>query len=244
MKIALFSAFPQELRHIVKNVRPVSLIDRGRAELYSATYLSHEITIVLTGMGPKNAQAALDHLLTQQTPGLILSMGFGGALYGGAAVGDLVVAERVFLVARGLEDVVEPEREDRLLAELSKNITFREGAFFTLEKWMSKRDLKTIMDPAVTLPVSDMETFPLAKGACERGIPFLAIRSITDLADEEIAPEMLEVTDGQGHYRPARALGLFLRRPALIPQGIRLGLRSRSASQKHWCLFERIMHLL
>ena len=244
MKIALFSAFPQELRHILKNVRPVRLINRGRAELYSATYLSHQITIVLTGMGPKNARAALDHLLTQEIPGLLLSMGFGGALYRGAAAGDLVVAERVFLVARGLADVVEPQREDRLLAELSKNVTFREGAFFTLEKWMSKRDLKTIMDPAVTLPVTDMETFPLAKGACERGIRFLAIRSITDLADEEIAPEMLEVTDGQGHYRPARALGLFFRRPALIPQGVRLGLRSRSASQKHWCLFEKIMHLL
>ena len=109
---------------------------------------------------------------------------------------------------------------------------------------MTKRALKAIMDPACALPVSDMETFPLAKGARERSIRFLAIRSITDLADEEIAPEMLDVTDGSGQYRAGAALGLLFRRPALIPQAARLGFRSRSASQKLWHLFEALMSLL
>jgi adenosylhomocysteine nucleosidase len=244
MKIALFSAFPQELWHIIKNVRPVSLIDKGRVELYSATCLSHEITMVVTGMGTKNARGALDYVLSRQTPDLLLSIGFGGALYEGAAIGDLVAADRVFLVAHDMADFIEPQREDRLLTGLSSKVTLREGTFFTLEKWMKKRDLRAIIDPAVALPVSDMETFPLAKGACERKIRFLAIRSITDLADEEIAPEMLDVTDESGHYRASRTLGLLFRRPALIPQGARLGFRSRSASLKLWHLFEALLNLL
>ena len=131
MKIALFSAFPQELRRIKKNVRPVSLIDNGKAGVYCAAHLSHEITMVLTGMGTKNAKRALDYVLSRQTPDFLLSIGFGGALYRGAAIGDLVVADRVFLVAHGVVDSVEPTREDRLLAGLSSNVTLRGGTFFT-----------------------------------------------------------------------------------------------------------------
>ncbi len=244
MKIALFSAFPQELRCIAKNVRPVSLMDKGGAELYSAAYLSHEITMVVTGMGTKNASDTLDYVLNRQTPELLLSMGFGGALYGGAAPGDLVVADRVLLVADGVVDSVEPEREDRLLTGISSTVTLKGGTFVTLEKWMRKKDIEAIMHPAVALPVCDMETFPLAKCACELKIRFLAIRSITDLADEEIAPEMLDVTDGSGRYRTSRALVQLIRRPALIPQAVRLGFRSRTASLKLWHFFEALMRVL
>jgi hypothetical protein len=89
-----------------------------------------------------------------------------------------------------------------------------------------------------------METFPLAKAALARGLPFVAIRSITDRSHEEIPPELLCVSDESGNYRLSRALDVLLRKPSLIPRAIHLRRNSAIASRNLWRAVKALMEVL
>ena len=259
MKVVFFSAFPHEVRHIVRNLRGVAPAKVGNLRCLTATHLGHDVIVVLTGMGMKNAEEAIERLLHAQTPDLIVSLGFGGALYDEASIGDLVVARRLFLVspsdvpldnAKGhrqkvyLSDSLDLNDDEPLFAAFSDKMGVGCGTVLTLENWMEKRDLRRIIPQDSTLPVCDMETFPLAKAALKRGLRFLAIRSITDRTNEEIPAEFLTVGGESGHYSLARALWLPLRRPHLMRTAIRLGYHSRRASERLWHSFHALLETL
>ena len=83
----------------------------------------------------------------------------------------------------------------------------------------------------IACPVCDRETFHLAKLACQNNVPFFAIRSITDRLYDDIPEDFFHVVDGSGNYERARAVNLLLKRPSLIPAGIRLGLNASVAAK-------------
>ena len=89
-----------------------------------------------------------------------------------------------------------------------------------------------------------METFSLAEVASARQIPFLAVRSITDLADEEIPPEFVELADSSGWQQFMRAAGLLLSKPRLIPAAAKFATRSRKASEALWLAFDTLARAL
>ena len=84
MRLAIFSAFPQEIRRVVKEIKAVRSPE-GPFPLFFGKCSTSDITIALTGMGGRNAETAFGHVLKEYTPDLALSLGFGGALYDGAA---------------------------------------------------------------------------------------------------------------------------------------------------------------
>jgi hypothetical protein len=99
---------------------------------------------------------------------------------------------------------------------------------------MRKTDIMKILSPDLVCPVCDMETFYLARLSGEQGLPFVAVRSITDRAGEEIPSEFLAVSDGSGRYDFFRALRLILLKPWLIPETVKLGINSIIASRNLW----------
>jgi hypothetical protein len=108
---------------------------------------------------------------------------------------------------------------------------------------MKKSEIKKAL-PRLPLPVCDMETFPLAKLSMRKGLPFFAIRSITDRADEEIPLELLDVSDESGQYKLSRALRLILSRPKLISEIAKLGRNSRIASNSLWHAVKTLVETL
>jgi hypothetical protein len=74
-----------------------------------------------------------------------------------------------------------------------------------------------------------METAHLRKLAERSGARFVAIRAISDRADEPIAPELLSLVDPRGKPRITAALAFFARRPSLIPAVMRLKRNSDQA---------------
>lgn len=254
MRVAIFSAFPQEIKPIVKNLKAIKSKSRPFS-LFVAEYSSKEIILVQSGMGRRNAETALDYVLKEHNPDLVLSAGFGGALYDGAAAGDLIWAERVFLIP---EDVLKSgatlNRKDlcsqeipnvrEIVSRLSGRVSMREGCILTLEKYMKKSEIKKILPDDLCFTVCDMETFFLAKPSIQRGLPFISIRSITDRADEEIPFELFHVTDESGGYRLSRALSLLLRKPKLIRHSIKLGRNASIASKNLWLAVKSLIEVL
>ena len=114
----------------------------------------------------------------------------------------------------------------------------------TFERFAGKTDIKNILPTDISFPVCDMETFFLAKLSMEQRLPFIAVRSITDLADEEIPPEFLHTTDDSGKYSASRAIGMILSKPKLIPDTIRIGKNSRMASNNLWRFVKALTEIL
>lgn len=242
MRIALFAAFPQEVRCIVRELRP--LVRSSHPFLWrTAKHLSLEIDLVQTGMGTLRAQAALHHLLARKMPDLVVSTGFCGALYQNATLGDLIRGTRVLLCHEEQGRAILPEGRQLSLdhgsaprnADGWDGIRDMTGGYIiTLQKRIRKEALKRILTADMTFPVCDMETFPLALLSLQRGIPFLALRAVTDLHHEDILEAFFGTADGSGSYRTVRAVRLLLLRPGLIPSALRLGRASSLAAKSLW----------
>ena len=242
MRPAILSALPQELKQTVRNLKITRKV-RDPFKIFFAEHPFHEIILIETGMGSHNAEAAFEHVLAKHSPDFIVSMGFGGALYNGAEVGDLVYASRVFDIGEKMEGAIELPDAAGMFGRLSGKISVQEGSILTLRRFMKKTEIKQIM-PQIPLPVCDMETFPLARLSTHKGLPFLAIRSITDRVDEEISPELFDIGDEFGRYKLSRALRLLFSKPRVIPEVAKLGRNSRIASNSLWHAVRQLVEIL
>jgi adenosylhomocysteine nucleosidase len=244
VRAVIFSAFPQEIRQIIKNLKAERSFQRHPFTSFSAKYFSKEIIVVLTGIGRENVEKAVKYIVKEYSPDFALSIGFGGALYGGAVVGEIVWGSRVFLIQEDIIETLELSHARDTIGGLPRNLAIREGSILTLEKWMKKTDIKKILPDEFSLSVCDMETFFLAKCVMEKGLPFLAMRSVTDLVDEEIPQEFLSVTDEHGGYRLSRALKLILGKPRLMKDIVKIRRNSRIASNNLWCVVRSLIEIL
>jgi adenosylhomocysteine nucleosidase len=255
MRIALFAAFPQELRHVSRSLRIKEKTSGMSFHVSRGECFSSEVVLVESGMGMHNTETAFAYVVGKYQPDLILSAGFGGALYEGASIGDLVWASRFFLVPGSAEGSTLPPPHDwrqlpagqearEINLRLSTHVPLREGSVITLSTWVEKPQLIECVPADIPFPVSDMETYFFAKLAAEKGFPFFAVRSITDTADEEIPRELLRVTDEAGNYKLPRALATVLTNPGIIPDIVRMGKNSHIASRSLCRLVESLAAIL
>lgn len=244
MRLAIFSAFPHEIKPLVKNLSAARIPKTLPFALFLAPYGPGEVIVVQTGMGTRNAEASLDYVIKEYSPTIILSSGFGGALYDNAAIGELIWASRVLLVNEGVREILDLPDRDQLFRRLSQKLTIQKGSIVTLERWMKKPEIKRALSRPLPFPVCDMETFPLAKASLNRGLPFVGVRSITDRSHEEIPPELLSVSDESGNYRLTRSLKVLLKNPSLVPRAIHLGRNSSIASGNLWRAVKTLIEVL
>lgn len=255
MKIAVIGALPHELKPLLKHVKAQRQLRahafptahpklHSKEAWYHATYLSHEIMIVATGIGIRNAEEAFTRVLDAFNPDFLLSIGFAGALYESARIGDLVMATSVSLISGNAIKTSQIPAERGLHERLGGRGNIQEGSFFTLERLMEKEAVRLLLPSDVAFPVCEMETFPLAVLARQRQLPFLAVRAITDRADEEIPPEFVELADSSGWQQFMRAAGLLLSKPRLIPAAAKFATRSHKASEAVWLAFDTLAQAL
>ena len=234
MRVALFSAFPHELRKIVRNIGAGKPLKKGLVDVSHGEYYSHEIIVVLTGIGIRNAENALKYVLEEHPPDVVISAGFGGALYNNACIGEVILASRVISVTDGQVNVLDLNNDRDMFKRLSGQLNLREGSVVTIDAWRKKAEVREMVPEEFPFPVCDMETFPLAKLSLERGLRFFGFRSITDRGGEEIPPELLGVSDESGRYSLSLAVNLLLTNPRLIPGSIKLGINSYIAGRSLW----------
>ena len=82
-----------------------------------------------------------------------------------------------------------------------------------------------------------MESYWVGRVAAQHGVPFLALRAISDAVGERL-PDLQGVVDEEGVVRAGRALPLLLRRPLYAPTLLRLARGARRAAQNLATLIE------
>jgi adenosylhomocysteine nucleosidase len=237
--IGLIAAMPEEINPLLKRVGAYTreTIEGFAAWRFESSF--RKIHVIRSGMGPENAANATRALIATTSPDLIINFGFAGAVTKGACVGDIAIAERI-LVNRKRQF----QEQLGMLSDKAKvlvgilevpfrcsEFNIRLGTFITAAEIKSKREIAELLPAGVVNPVLEMETAAVAETAREGNVPLIAIRAISDSADEELEFSIGEFTDREMNIRLGKVLMTVAKRPWIVPQLLRLARNSRLAGK-------------
>lgn len=175
------------------------------------------VEVLASGIGAAAARRRGEQAVARGATAIVAA-GFCGAVDPALRVGDLVAAERVVDETTGDEFPASPD----LLARAPG----RRGTLVT-----AARLVRTPADRGRLSGLAcDMESAALARVASAAGIPFLALRAVTDEARHTL-PDFDRITDRAGQLTPGWGLLHFLLHPADAPRLVRLWPASRRAGE-------------
>lgn len=176
-----------------------------------------DVSLHVTGMGTHAARRA-GAIIAARPLAALVAAGFCGALDPALRVGDLIAAETVSDEAGGERFRAHP----RLLAAAPG----RRGELVSARRIArTPQDRRRLTGLAV-----DLESAALARAARGAGVPFLALRAVTDAAHHRL-PDFDALMDASGRLTPGAGLRHFLRRPGELPALGRLGPASHTAGR-------------
>lgn len=148
-----------------------------------------------TGIGREKAQQAAQAVLARFGPSLALSVGLAGGLAPGVEVGEVVVCTHVDHESHRHSDVEQTIYADQRLfdaaVEAAEGISVpaRTGTSLTVDEAAWGPAEKANHHSWKAHDIVEMESFWIAEAAVRRGLPFLALRSISD-ASGDILPNL------------------------------------------------------
>ena len=206
--------------------------------VYAGRYRGCSLLLAPVGMGRRRAEVGAEAVLARYRVGVVISLGFSGALVERLQVGDLVLASDLRGIAGPGGDGIEPivHRADPGLLRAATDA-------------LRATPLRVVSGPTVTTPgivatpaekreiarrtgalAVDMESYWLARAASARGGPFLALRAISDGQGDFVPP--LPILDADGGLRTGRLAAYLIRNPvnlAALMQLARNAGRARRA---------------
>jgi adenosylhomocysteine nucleosidase len=190
---------------------------------FSASAGDNDLRVIVTGMGSEAARRAASRAL-EQPADICIVCGLAGALREGHHHGEILAASSV----REAESQ-RVLKVDSALLEKALNVGARECALCTCKYVVSTAADKRRM--AALGDVVDMESFSVMEAAQSRGIPAIAVRVVSDLADEDLPFDFSDCVNALGKINTWRAAGMALRSPARLPGLLRLARHSRLAAK-------------
>ncbi len=168
-----------------------------------------DVRIEVIGMGPDAARENTERLLRASAPpSLIVSVGICGGLRDGLNVGDLVVPCEVVTV-------------DRQLWKCEPIALPATGRLLSVNRIVSSVEEKRRLHIEHAADIVDMEAASIAAICAERGIPFAAIKAISDTVSDSLPSELKQIAPN-GHVRIGKLLLAIGKRPSLLADLLRL----------------------
>ena len=124
----------------------------------------------LGAMG-QGAAGNLERKLADNRPSLVISAGFAGALQSDLAAGDLVIGKNF--------------TDPAIFARLNLGPGWHVGDIHTAAAIIERAEDKRSLARETGCVVGDLETAHIARVCAEQDIPMLALRCISDTADED-----------------------------------------------------------
>lgn len=191
--ISIFAATHWELQAVRRGLA----IDRVATIAGVRCYIGQQgdctYWLIQTGVGPTAAHSVAERVLQAQAMSLVMSTGFACALVP-AQVGDLIVGTSVSSVqADGTwmlgGDCVLCDagvRQGLLTVAQDAGLVTRVGTVVSSETVVWQAEEKHRLQRVTGATGLDMESAALAEMAQERGLPMAIVRTVSDLADEDL----------------------------------------------------------
>ena len=189
---------------------------------YTGQYCGKPVALVVTGMGQQRAEEGIGAVLAQLPVTAVISIGYSGALERQLQVGDLVLAsELIGLTVPGgkIEPTIYPADQEllRTAEETLQTAPLRvvSGATVTASRIITTPAAKRDIGRQTGAVAVDMESYWVARAVANRGIPFLAIRAISDTQEESLSL-LHEILDEEGSPGARRLAAHLIRKPGSL----------------------------
>ena len=197
-----------------------------RSEYFAARIAGAEVNVLLTGIGGKNGWLETTKVVWDGTVDICISSGLAGALRSEYRPGDILAARQVH--ARAWKSVL---ISDAKLVQLAVEYGARAvDCFYTADRVIGlaseKRELASIADAV------EMESAEVLHEAMAFGAQGVAIRGISDAAEENLPLNFSRTLTSTGAVSIPRVLGETLRHPGAAPALMRFAKQSRMAAEK------------
>ena len=188
-----------------------------------------ELLISCHGPGPEAARRAATELIGKGVGGLI-SFGFAGGIDERLAAGTIVLATEIRAGRYdGTRSTDQWRRAVRDAVEWSRPPI--EEPIAAVDNIVSEAGDKTRLRYQTDAVAADMESFAVGRAAHDAGLPFIAVRAISDPALQSLPIMALDAVDAEGKLRPGRILWSLIRHPGQLRELARLSGNTRAASE-------------
>ena len=223
MKVLLTFAVEPEFAPLRK-LREFEEFRIGDVSVYQARIGRATVDVVVTGMGPANAQRAAEAAMSVPHTICICS-GFCGALKSEHHVGDILAARAVQQMGKNKTI----ECSQGLVTNAWGDGAKHAQRFLSSEKIVATAEEKARLAPFAD--AVDMESFAILSVAHERKLSAVAIRVVSDRFDQDVPVDFSATVDEKGRVRIAGVLQKVVFHPINIPALIRLGRESKTAAE-------------
>ncbi len=179
-------------------------------------HLPEGILLKISGIGARRARVASETLMKKGATAL-LSWGSAGGLLATLSPGSLILPEKV-LSSDQISFSVDTQWHERLCARLRGHADLHTGPLIQSPTVVRSPEEKIALFNRYGVVAVDMESAAVAQVALLEGVPFMAIRAVSDPAYVSIPPSAMTIIDERGIFRPARLLRSIFRHPReLLP---------------------------
>lgn len=180
-----------------------------------ATASRDNVSILLTGIGQKNATRAVAAFLSSKSPALVLTCGFAGGLNPQLGSGDVVFST-----------------EDETHAAKLTSAGARQGIICCANKIaVTVADKRALRDRTGADAV-EMESGAIESLCRERGIPCATVRVISDTANEDLPLDFNQLSKPDMNLDFGKLAATILKQPGKIPALMRLQKNCSLAAQQ------------
>jgi nucleoside phosphorylase len=218
-KIAIIAALEHELRPLIRHWSPTKAQHEGREfTFYDGVYA----VAVCSGIGPEPGRRAAEAIIAIFSPELLISAGIAGGL-----TPELKVGETIFPAT--IIDARDSSRHETAIKDAPIGSTPLAKTMVVSYPEIAGTEQKLKLGKAYGAHAVDMEGASVALAAEAHGLPFVAIKSISDDVDFELPEMMPFFRDGQ--FQAVRFALHVVFRPWLWLKVFRLARNAKLASE-------------
>ena len=175
-----------------------------------------QVEILLTGIGPRNAEKAIREALAARKPKLVLSCGFAGGLRPGLESGTVVFSAEP---DTGLEAVLLSAGAHR-------------GTFHCVAKVATSAEQKRELWKTTGADAVEMESQIICAVCRNQSVPTAIVRVILDTADEDLPLDFNQLMNARQEMSYGKLALALVKSPGKVEPLRRLQRQSKAAAEK------------
>ncbi|SFU27151.1 5'-methylthioadenosine/S-adenosylhomocysteine nucleosidase [Xenorhabdus koppenhoeferi] len=202
MKVGVIGAMEQEVTLLRDQIEGLQILSRGGCEIYTGKLNGVDIALLKSGIGKVSAALGTTLLIEHCQPDIVINTGSAGGLDPKLKVGDIVVSEEVRyhdadLTAFGYESGQMAQCPPAFIAD-KQLITLAEKCIQSLELNAIRglvcsgdafingsESLARIRETFPKVAAVEMEAAAIGHVCHQYKVPFVVVRAISDIADQE-----------------------------------------------------------
>lgn len=226
MKIGIIGAMEQEVVILSEKLENMTTWEEAGASFYSGTIGKHEVVLTRSGIGKTLAALTTTLLISHYHVDAVINTGSAGGIGEGLAIGDIVISNKVAysdvdVTAFGYEygqmaqmplfyEANQMLIEAAMEASSNNMLNTRVGLIVSGDTFVSSQ--KQINDIKAHFPdclANEMEGAAIAHVAYQYGKPFVVIRAMSDVGDENASVNFDEFIIEAGEKSAKMVLALL-----------------------------------